>query len=98
MKRTGLIQHCTGVGYHLGSAYRVIGTSSLCPVCLVNRVRTIQCIVQTAPSSIGCIQGEAGVLDRHHQLRPSLKTDFLVYVTGFNDKVFSRLSQVSDTG
>ena len=98
MQRTGLIQYCTGVSDDLCSADRVVSTPFLCPICFVNRVRSIQRIVQAAPSGIGCVQGKAGVLNRDHQLRPGLQTDFLVYVIGFNDKVSGRLSQVSDTG
>ena len=45
MQRTGLIQHFTGVGDDFSSTDRVIGSPSLCPICLVNRVRSIQRIV-----------------------------------------------------
>ena len=69
-QRNGSIQKPGRVADDLSASLRVVSRSRRLAVIAVDNICAIQSVVQTAPTSIGGIQGKASVADRYDQLRP----------------------------
>ncbi len=82
-ERKVLVQEIAGEGDDSCPALRVVLAGAGRAV-LGYRVGAVQCIVQAAPTSIGRIQGIAGVADRNHQLRPGDLRDLRVDTGGID--------------
>ena len=61
-----------------------------------HRVRAIEAVVETAPAGICRVEGEAGIGDRHDELRTRHRRDFRVDVLGFDDEIVAFREQVAD--
>ena len=74
----------------------VVTSALLLTVLLRDRIGAVEGIVQGTPAGIRCVQCEAGVQDRHHQLRTAGRADLRVDVLGRNLEVARLVDQVAD--
>jgi|GEM_PF-3862714 len=63
------IQKGGGPGDHTAAPFGVEAAGFLGTVVLGDDIRAVERVVETAPPGVGSVEGVAGVIDRHHQLR-----------------------------
>ena len=88
-----------------GTAHRVVFCGALASLDFGDYIASIQRIVQTAPTRVGGVQGVAGIVHRHNQLRPGNGGDFGIDIFGLDGKIIAltvilrqQIADVSEMG
>ena len=92
-QRDGIVQEGLGPGDDLRAALWVI---ALPRRRAGNRVGAVERVVQAAPARIGGVEQEAGVEDRHDQLRPGQPRDFVIDMGAADDEGRGLGDQIAD--
>ena len=79
---------------HRIAAHRIIALARRQIAALVDGIGAVERIVKAAPARIGGIQGIAGIVDRHHQLRPRLLGQFAIDIFRGDFKIQRRVDQI----
>ena len=89
-----LVHEALGLGDHGGTAQLVI-TARL-GWRRVEGIGAVEGIVEAAPARIGGVEQEAGIEDRHHQLRPRHGSDLGIDILGADGEVAGFGDEVAD--
>ena len=95
-QRRSLVEELARIGDHLVATNLVIARPLFGAVAFRNDVGAVQRVIQRAPASIGRVQREPRVEDRHHQLRAGGRRDFVVDAGGGDGEVTGFGQQVTD--
>ena len=79
-----------------GTAIGIALVPPLCTVGFGQRVRPVECVVETAPARVGGVERVARVADRNHQLRPGPHRDFLIDIRGRHHEIGPVRHQIAD--
>ena len=86
------VQQFFDVADHADAPHRVVALPPFAAVGFGNHVRSVECVVKASPAGVGGVQGVAGVVYGHDQLRPGNPGDFRIdvasghlHVIGFGD-------------
>ena len=96
LQRHGAVEELAGPLDDLIAADLVVALTLFLAVFFRDGVGAVQGVVQAAPASVGCVDGEAGVEHRHHQLGACGFCDFGVDVGGRDLEVAGLLNEVAD--
>ena len=90
------VQQVSGVVDHAGAPRRVVARASFAAVGFGDHVRSIKSVVKTPPAGVGGVQGIAGVVDGHDQLRPGDTGDFRVDAARGHKHVIGFVHEIAD--
>ena len=96
LQRYNAIQELATPLDDLVTANLVVTGALLLAVLFRDSVGAVQSVVQGTPAGVRRVQREAGVQDRHHQLRAAGRADLWVDVLGRNLEVARLVDQVAD--
>ena len=96
LQREGLVQELLRPSHHRLAPGRVVFGALLQSLRLRYDVGAVQGVVQAAPARVGRVQGIAGVVHRHHQLRARHACDFRIHVGGGDRIVVGFRLQIAD--
>ena len=91
-----LVEKTVAIVDHSLAAHWVVGTANCRTIGFGQYVRTVQCVVQRAPSRVRSVERVTGVVHWHHQLRSGNGGDLVVYPDRGHTEVRTFFDQIAD--